>query len=133
VATLIDGVGANDRSGRAGAIHREFVGNRVGVVAVEAEQVELLRRFGLVRRFGGKAGVPLLLYAPVVVGAAVLVGFAEPIIGRANQPGPVVGASLRAVGIIAVAKRGRRQEPRTKIGVLVILQLFRPDRGHSRD
>src|SRR3546814_16294683 len=59
-------------------------------------------------------------------------GFADAGSGCANYPGPVVGAALGAVGVIAIGKRGRRDEPRAEIGVLVILQLLRPDRGHAR-
>src|SRR3546814_10772952 len=38
VPTLIDGVGADQRAGRACAIHRVLVGNRIGVVLVEPEK-----------------------------------------------------------------------------------------------
>src|SRR3546814_13495410 len=40
VATLIDGVGADQRAGRACAIHRLLVGTRLGVVLVEPEKTE---------------------------------------------------------------------------------------------
>src|SRR5690606_8377519 len=119
--------------GRSCTVHRVLVRDRVGVVTVEAEQVELLGRLRLLRRFVGKAGVPLLLQPAVLVRAAFFVGLSAPGIGRTNHSGPVVGASLWVIGIIAIAKGGRRCNTRSKTSIFEIAQLLGADRRHARD
>src|SRR3546814_6302506 len=77
VATLIDGVGADQRAGRACAIHRVLVGNRIGVVLVEPEKIELLGRLGFLCRIITKAGMTLLLQTPVIDRSRFIVGLAR--------------------------------------------------------
>src|SRR3546814_18217359 len=57
VATLVDGVGADQRAGRAGAVHGELVGDRIRIVLVEPEKVELLGWLGFLCRIVTKAGM----------------------------------------------------------------------------
>src|SRR3546814_20673625 len=84
VATLIDGVGGDQRAGRACSCHRVFGGNRFGVVLVEPEKTELLGRLGFLCRIITKAGMTLLLQTPVINRSRFIVGLAEPAIGRAD-------------------------------------------------
>src|SRR3546814_20778851 len=55
-----------------------------------------------------------------------------PAIGRADISAPVIGTFLRAVGIVAVAKRRRRREARAKIAILEVAELLRPARAEER-
>src|SRR3546814_13761819 len=93
VATLVDGVGADQRAGRAGAVHGELVGDRIRIVLVEPEKVALLGWLGFLCRIVTKAGMTLLLQTTVIGRAQFIVGLTETAIGRA-----VIRSEGRSVG-----------------------------------
>ena len=121
---LVQRVAAHQR--RADAVHDTLVGGGVGIVAFEIGELELFRRLGFYRMFVERR-MTLLLEAAVIFRIG-LIAVTETIVGRANQPAPIVGAWRRAIFIAAIRKRGRRREARAEIGIVVIAQLLRADR-----
>src|SRR3546814_17530129 len=85
VATLVDGVGADQRAGRAGAVHGALVGDRIRIVLVEPEKVELLGLLGFLCRLVPNAGLTLLLQTPGIVRAQLTSRHTHPALGRAEH------------------------------------------------